>query len=230
MPRYDTILLDADNTIWDFDRAEHTALGLTLIDYDILPSPEVELSYKCINSDLWSALDRGEIAQEVLAVERFRRFLKTLNRTEDPSAMNQAYLSRLSQQGIPLEGAEAFCRSLAEHCTLAIVTNGLSQAQHGRFDRCSMKDVISKLYISQEIGCAKPQKAFFDHVLADMGITDTSRVVVIGDNLGSDILGAQNAGLDAIWYNPKGHPCRQSLSPRLKARSYQEILEFVLGA
>ena len=40
MPRYDYVLLDADNTLFDFDLAEHKALGLTLASHGIPFTPE----------------------------------------------------------------------------------------------------------------------------------------------------------------------------------------------
>lgn len=228
MAKYDYILLDADNTLWDFDLAEHLALQQALQYYGISCTPEVETCYVEINSALWAAFDRGEIQQQDLAVQRFAQLLETIGREGSPSAMNHTYLTKLGEQGVALEGADGFCRQLAEHCTLAIVTNGLSLAQHGRFDRCTMKDCISKLYISQEIGHSKPQKAFFDHVLTDLGITDLGRVLVIGDSLSSDILGAKQAGLDAIWFNPKEKPCPDHLSPVLIAKGFEEMAEYIL--
>ena len=53
--------------------------------------------------------------------------------------------------------------------------------------------------------------------------------MVVGDTLGSDILGAKNAGLDAVWYNPKGRPARPDLSPVLIAANFDQIENFILG-
>ena len=62
-----------------------------------------------------------------------------------------------------------------------------------------------------------------------MGISAPGRAVVVGDTLGSDILGAKNAGLDAVWYNPKGRPARPDLSPVLFAANFDQIENFILG-
>lgn len=61
-----------------------------------------------------------------------------------------------------------------------------------------------------------------------MAIADKRRAVVVGDTLGSDILGAQQSGLDAIWYNPKGLPLGQDLSPALIASNFDDIRNFIL--
>lgn len=229
MPRYDYVLLDADNTLFDFDLAEHKALGLTLAGHGIPFTPEAEQTYIDINTALWSKFDRGEISQGALVVERFSSFLRAVGRAGDPAELNRYYLSRLGEQGDLLPGAEALCRALAARCTLAIITNGVSSAQRGRFARSPIQDCISNLFISEDIGFQKPRREFFDAVLHDMGISDPGRAVVVGDTLGSDILGAKNAGLDAVWYNPKGRPARPDLSPVLIAASFDQIENFILG-
>lgn len=39
MPRYDYVLFDADNTLFDFDRAEAEALRTTLAEYGLPATP-----------------------------------------------------------------------------------------------------------------------------------------------------------------------------------------------
>lgn len=107
MPRYDYVLLDADNTLFDFDLAEHKALGLTLAGHGIPFTPEAEQTYIDINTALWSKFDRGEISQGALVVERFSSFLRAVGRAGDPAELNRYYLSRLGEQGDLLPGAEA---------------------------------------------------------------------------------------------------------------------------
>ena len=55
------------------------------------------------------------------------------------------------------------------------------------------------------------------------------RAVVIGDSLASDIQGAQNAGLDSIWYHPDGswkNPV--SVPYTYEAKNYGDILRILL--
>lgn len=44
-------------------------------------------------------------------------------------------------------------------------------------------------------------------MLAALGVADRSRVLMVGDNLLTDIQGGANAGLDTAWYRP-GHAPR----------------------
>lgn len=228
MPRYDTVLLDADMTLFDFERSEREALNRVLRDRGYPTDPETVGLYLRINSALWEANARGEVNQDFLTVERFAAFMRVKGGTHDPRAFNRDYLAALGEGSYLLPGAEDFCRALAAGgCTLAIVTNGLPAAQWGRFNRSPLKDVIGHMFVSMELGCQKPQKEYFDRVCAELGLTDRSRVVVIGDSLRTDVLGGRNAGIDAIWYNPSGLPEDPSIRPTRTAGSYLEILDYL---
>ena len=227
MPRYDIVLLDADHTLFDFDRAEARALEATLARF-ALP-PEAGERYLAINRALWARLDRGEVTREWLVVERFRALLAQLGRTGDPEALNRYYLDKLGEGAFLLPGAEAFCRALAPHCTMAIVTNGVARAQRGRFVRSPLAGVVPHLFISEELGASKPDPAFFAPVLAALGSPDRRRVVMVGDNLLADIQGGINAGLDTVWYNPRRLPRPAAPVPTWEVDGYPALTALLLG-
>lgn len=128
MPRYDIVFLDADNTLFDFDAAEHAALRLVLEERGYPATPETEALYLGFNRDLWSAFDRGEVTQEFLLVERFRLLTRVLGGTDDPAAFNRDYLSHMAACSRLLPGAEALCRDLVRGgCRLALATNGVDR-------------------------------------------------------------------------------------------------------
>ena len=231
MTKYDFVLFDADNTLFDFDQAEHLALGETLEGYGIPFTPEHEALYLRINRALWDAFDRGEISQDRLVVERFAAFLQQAGYPgrADPEEMNRAYLAALARQGCVLPGAEELCAALAPRCTLAIVTNGVSSAQRWRYDRSPIRHSVPHLFISQELGFRKPQREFFQRVFDALGIRDLRRTVVVGDSLAADIQGAVNAGVDSIWFNPKGCPALAAPVPTHTVSSFGEIRNLILG-
>lgn len=227
--QYDVVLFDADNTLFDFDAAEAQALDLTLAEYGYPVDDKSRNCYLAVNRDLWARFDRGKVKREWLVVERFAALQRALGGHHDPSEMNTFYLARLAEAGCLLPGAEALCRRLAPSCTLAIVTNGVASAQRGRFDRSPLKSLIPWLFISEEVGYQKPQRQFFDAVLSAMSLPSSARVVVVGDSLTADILGASNAGLDSIWYNPHGLPGRPDIVPTFEARTFDQISGLILG-
>ena len=68
--------------------------------------------------------------------------------------------------------------------------------------------------ISEEVGVAKPDPAYFDIVFERMGWPERARTLVVGDSLSSDIQGAANYGIDACWFNPAQKPRPASMPIR----------------
>lgn len=230
MARYDYILFDADNTLFDFDEAERRALRKVLEGHGFPLTKELNERYHAINRGLWARFDRGEVRQDWLLVERFAILLRELGSGMDPAALNRDYLMELGKSGVMLPGAEQMCRALSDACTLVIVTNGASVAQRGRFDSSPIRPLISGLFISEELGYQKPQKEFFDVTCREMGISDRARAVVVGDNLRTDIQGGINAGLDTIWYNPGRLAGDPAISPAWEAGSFRTIEQIILDS
>ncbi len=76
MNRYRVYLLDADDTLLDFGRAEHYAIERALREEGIGCGPEDFDAYRRINSELWADYEQGKIRQEELRVERFARLFE----------------------------------------------------------------------------------------------------------------------------------------------------------
>lgn len=228
MARYDIILLDADMTLFDFERSETESLHRTLQAHGLSCTGEVEATYLKINQALWDAFARGEVDQDYLVVERFAALARVYPVEWDPAKVNRDYLNGLGEEAHLLPGAMEFCEKLCGMgLTLAIATNGMPVAQRGRYTRTGMDKVIPHLFISMELGVQKPLPAYFDKVCEALNVTDRSRVVMVGDSLTSDILGGNNAGIDTIWYNPKGLPLTGSARPTYTVSSYGEIIDIL---
>lgn len=229
MPRYDIVLLDADMTLLDFERSEQEALRRILRKYGLLPTEEVEATYSKINRALWDAFARGEIDQDFLTAERFAALARVYNMSWDARQVNRDYMSALGEEGWLLDGALDFCQRLHEAgLTLAIATNGLPTAQRGRYVGTGLDQLIPHIFISMELGVAKPRPEFFHRIFEALSVTDLSRVVMVGDSLTSDIVGGNRAGIDTVWYNPKNEPLTGPAQPTYTAASYDDICNWIL--
>lgn len=230
MIRYPYVLLDADTTLYDFDLAEYKALGKVLLERGYTPDEDTRKIYLDINNDLWDAFARGEVKQDFLLVERFRRFEAAMGGSHDPVQFNADYVKALGANADLIPGALDFCRRLSElGCVLAIVTNGAAVAQRGRYALSGLGEYIPHLFISQELGVNKPDPLFFDHVCRNLEINDRSQAVVVGDGLGSDILGGNRAGIDTVWYNPYNKPVSGPARPTYTAAEYAAIEAIISG-
>lgn len=187
MAKYYCILLDADNTLLDFDAAENKALADTLAHYGLEPDSETVQKYREINSALWAQLERGQIRREKLMNERFNRFLKTMKAAGNGAEMNRYYLERLSMYPDLLPGTLEVLRELAEVATLAIVTNGFERVQTRRAQESGIMDFVEDVFVSEKLDCEKPNRKIFDAALRALGVEGRERVLVVGDSLTSDI-------------------------------------------
>lgn len=224
MRRYDIVLLDADNTLFDFNAAEETALEAVLREFGWPWNGESRGAYLEINRALWTAFDRGEVEEDFLTVERFRRLGERLGRTDDPAEVNRRYLDHLGECAVLLPGAEELCRTLhGAGCRLALATNGVARVQRSRLAASPLSPFLERLFISGEMGTRKPEPAFFRAALSALGAEDLGRCVMVGDGLGSDVKGGLDAGLDVIWFAPGGGNAPPDLTPTYTARSLGEI-------
>jgi putative hydrolase of the HAD superfamily len=69
--------------------------------------------------------------------------------------------------------------------------------------RAALEPLIDEVYCYRRLGCKKPSPEFFRAVLADLGLPP-GQVIMVGDSLEGDVLGAVRAGLRAVWFHPAG--------------------------
>ncbi|MBQ3223200.1 MAG: YjjG family noncanonical pyrimidine nucleotidase [Clostridia bacterium] len=225
--RYDVLLMDADMTIYDFHAAEREALQ-TVLDHLRITDPQAPEIYSRINARCWADLEKGLITQDELRVRRFRELLEYYEIEADLEEVPQLYVEALSQQAPLLPGAKEAVQELAAILPIAIVTNGIPYVQHGRFDRSELRPYIQELVISGEEGFFKPDPRLIEVALRRMNCSK-ERALMVGDSLGSDILGAQRAGVDSCWYNPAAKPCTLEKEPDYTIKDLQEIKKILNG-
>lgn len=209
MKKYTCLLFDADNTLLDFSAAERNAFAQTCQTAGILYSDEGYRQYSHINDSLWKQLERGEITSEKLKCERFCLWLhwycssektEQVGETITPDFLRDTYMNALGHQSDLMPDAEKVCRSLYERYPhMYIITNGIGEIQRARFAATPIRRYFKTLFISGEIGYAKPDVRFFDAVLKQIGTRDKREVLVIGDSLTSDMAGAIASGLDCCY-------------------------------
>jgi HAD superfamily hydrolase (TIGR01549 family) len=126
-----------------------------------------------------------------------------------------------------MEGAYDVLQALHQHSRIAVVTNGLEAVQRNRLMRSSIHPFVSELIISEEIGAAKPHRAYFDAALARSGHPSKKDVLIIGDSLSSDIRGGADYGIDTCWYNPTGLPGPEGLPITYEIKHLHELAGIV---
>jgi 2-haloacid dehalogenase len=224
---YPWLWFDADGTLFDYNRAEAAALRNTFHLLTI-PFEDTYLDvYRNINHGLWQALERQEITQAVLRHRRFELLLEAIQLTGSPEQMSSIYVEQLSICSELIDGTYKVLEILHRTSQIAIVTNGLQTVQRGRLEHSAIRGFVSELIISEEIGAAKPNAAFFEAAFERCGRSPKSDVLMIGDSLTSDIQGGVDYGIDTCWYNPTGAAQPAALGITYEIRSLRELLDLI---
>ena len=203
-----TILWDMDGTLLDFRTAERAAIRRLFRERSFGDCTEAMLRrYSEINLDLWKQLERKEVSRDQVLTGRFSRFLEELGLERSLAAeCNESYQTYLCDSVIYLDDSLNLIRSLRGRVRQYLVSNGTAAAQRKRARDSGFEERMDGIFISEEVGFDKPDKQFFDCVLAAVQPEDLSEVMIVGDSLTSDIRGGMNAGIRTCWYSPEKKP------------------------
>ena len=208
---FEFLFLDLDDTILDFQKAEHIALSKTLESFGLNPSEEVLKRYNLINKAHWEALERKELTRDQVLLGRFQVLFEEMGITVEPVAVARAYEDNLSIGHWFLPGAEEAVEALSKKYKLYLASNGTAKVQAGRLKSANISRFFEEVFVSQELGANKPSTEYFDKCFARIPGFDKSKAIIVGDSLTSDILGGQNAGIATCWVNPHHKAGREDI-------------------
>ncbi|OGO16611.1 MAG: hypothetical protein A2Y93_16605 [Chloroflexi bacterium RBG_13_68_17] len=129
----------------------------------------------------------------------------------------------------PMDGVHGVLGELqGQGYRLGLVSNaGDADNVQRLIDRAELRRYFAPILISASVGLRKPNPVLFERVLEQWGLP-AKQVVMVGDMLGADILGGQNAGLRQIWLtaeadNPANRAHAGTIHPEAVAATLAEI-------
>lgn len=218
------LLLDLDDTILDFKKAEHIAVQQAIRGTGVEPTDAVCARYSQINQLHWQMMERGEITREQVLVDRFAMLFRELGKTVDPAAVARSYEKLLGVGHYYLPGAEQTLKQeLFGKYRLFLVSNGTASVQHSRLESAGLYPYFEQVFISQELGSHKPEPAFFEACFAKIPDFDRAQALMVGDSLTSDILGGIRSGLRTCWVNPQGKDAPPEIQPDYQIQGLSQL-------
>ena len=145
--KYEFILIDLDQTIFDFKKAEEMALGKTIRAFGLEPTEEVISRYKVINAGLWAQLEQGTVTHQQVLEDRFGNLFAEFGVSVDKAACSAAYGNGLSEKHYYLPGAEEALEKLQGKCHLYIASNGTASVQRRRMDSADLYRFFDDIFI-----------------------------------------------------------------------------------
>ena len=218
------ILLDLDNTLFDFYASEKKALKKTLLHFALKPDEKMLKRYSEINDAHWKRLEKGELTRDQVKVGRYRQLFEEYDVKILPEDATAYYEKKLSEEGDLMEGAFDLLEFLHGKYRLYVVSNGTLICQQGRMKNTGITHFFDAHFISQQIGFEKPQKEFFDYCFENIPHFKKEETVIVGDSISADIIGGKNAGIKTVWFNFKGE---KSDLPDFEIHALKELIDLL---
>lgn len=233
MFNWEKIYFDLDNTLFSYEYAFEKAVQDCYQDVveGLLEKENLQVTlpvgadwfdvFKFYSDYYWENYENKKYTQPEY---RRIRYVKTMQHFqlpcshEDADIFHEKYYAKAVEYVRPFKGLHELLSYLSEQqVELGILTNGNSNVQSEKIKKLRISSYIpmENIYISESVGLEKPDRAIFDCV---SGQAKADKCLFIGDSWEHDVVGALEAGWQAIYLNTLNVP---------RATSHQPLAEFV---
>jgi HAD superfamily hydrolase (TIGR01549 family) len=208
------VFFDLDDTLFDHRYSTRQGLQAICQAYPCFQQHPVDLLF----ADYMRLLDEvhlrvldGSLTKDEARRERFRRFfLLHAPETEDLANVVE-HVTMLHHETYQatrqvVAGVVPLLYYLHGKVKIAVVTNNLVAEQVEKLSHLKLDHLVDELITSEETGFIKPDPGIFRVALERVDCC-AEEAVMIGDSWQSDILGARQLGMRAIWLNRTGQAC-----------------------
>ena len=206
--KIDALLFDLDDTILNSRVAQLNAIlefKKKYKEFQNINDEEFINKWDVIMKAKYEKYLKGEITFQELRRERIKTMFFVYDITitnSEAEKLFDSYQEIYEKNWKTFDDAEEVLDELKAKYKLAIVSNGNSMQQRKKIKLTGLDKYFKDIFISEEVGYAKPQKEIFLTACKAINVKPEN-AVMIGDKYKVDIEGSINAGLNAIWVNRK---------------------------
>ncbi|MFY0685957.1 MAG: YjjG family noncanonical pyrimidine nucleotidase [Cyclobacteriaceae bacterium] len=202
------IFFDLDHTLWDYETNATIALN-ELYEHFGLESFFTGFSaflstFHYHNNLLWHQYNLGQIDRDHIRKKRFELILEGRAPINGKEAleMTDFFIAECPKKTALMPGTKSILTQLDRKYRLGIITNGFNDIQDKKLSNAGIAHYFEHIITSETSGHRKPSPSIFK-LANELSGTESSEVVMIGDNFATDIAGAKAAGWQSIWYDPE---------------------------
>jgi putative hydrolase of the HAD superfamily len=224
------VIFDIDDTLYSYKQANKRAMErmkLFIMMELGIPMEEFEQDYHRLMQEQLQIC--GSNAGCHSRAIRFQRMMEERGLPLRYGAqLNDLYWEIMMDEMTPAEGAAQLLDGLRERgIRLGVGSDMTADWQIKKLDKLKLLDKLDFIVTSEEAGVEKPELKLFQLCAKKAGCA-MEECLFIGDNLKKDVLGALNAGMDAVWVQPEEslraeHPNVKSVS------ALKELIEHILS-
>lgn len=226
--KYKHVFFDLDHTLWDFEANANATLHELYLAHGLaergIPSYDHFFSvYSAINEKLWDRFRKGYINRNELRIKRFTQTFLDFKLCDDAlcETLSVRFLEILpTKTALFPDTIEVLDYLRDKQYPLHLITNGFEETQKLKLQHSGIGHYFTHIVTSESAGTLKPHKAIFDYAM-QLSNTTAADSIMIGDTLEVDILGAQEAGMDQVYFAPG--PVQQGVSPTYTIKRLAEL-------
>ena len=207
--KYQFIFFDLDRTLWDFEANACETLKELFDKYELYKFAENPKefinAYAIHNNRLWAEYTKGNLRKEQLRKLRFYLTLKQLGIDDRDlgAQMDVDYLALCPQKTTLFPYTKEILNYLiSKKYKLYILTNGFAEVQDLKLKNSGIHKYFDAVISSEKVGYQKPDARIFQYALS-LAKVPAKKCIMVGDDWEADILGAKDAGIDQIFFNPQ---------------------------
>jgi len=198
------LFFDLDHTLWDFDKNSAFAFDTIFKEQGFeISLPDFLNIYIPRNQHYWKLYQVNKISHEDLRYYRLKDVFDALQYEVSDKIIHQLsedYIKYLPEYNHLFDGAIEILDYLKPNYKLHIITNGFASVQTKKLKNSNIDHYFETITNSEMAGVKKPHRNIFDFALS-LANASKNDSLMIGDSYEADIVGAQDAGIEAIFFN-----------------------------
>lgn len=218
--KYKHVFFDLDHTLWDFTR-NSTEVLITLYkeheleNLEIFSAEDFCKQFHLTNRQLWTTFNQRGLSKESLRSIRFNMILKEfgVEAKELAKKLAEHYLDRCPTMHhvFPYTLEVLHYLKHEKQYQLHILSNGFEDVQYLKLNSAQLTNYFQEVITAEKAGFMKPQKEIFAYAMS-ITACQPEECIMVGDDLAADIVGARNAEIDQVFFNPGKHAHQETIT------------------
>lgn len=226
IPRPEAVVFDFGGTLYDdvFDVAAGQRRMIELADQDSIDFTRYSEVCAKIDGELTNRRLTSLIEFPTIRFVRLAGDHNGITYAVDDQFLEMEFW-KASERCEPVPGArEVVAQLKGEGMRMAILSNLTRSSAVIRYElrKQGIEQSFDQVATSTDYGVRKPHRLLFEAIAGRLGLT-TGECWYVGDRLEIDVLGAQNAGMKAVWLNRASEHSYSSIVPEFEIQDWSDF-------
>jgi 2-haloacid dehalogenase len=200
MSKYQLVIFDLDDTLFDYEETERAAVIKTCENWGIADDGSMYSKYRRANDT--ARIKYPDITPRNIRQFRCARaieFLELIGRVEITADRFVERYLEYSTVGVLICGVQETLEAM-EGVTKVVATNGSNFPRRNKLENSTIANYFHGYYSAEDLGVSKSNPDYFLTIIARYDVPK-ERILIVGDDYRLDITAAIGIGVDCCWFN-----------------------------